>query len=144
MKDTTDFLVSATPLKSLNRITWNYVVVKEIMCKCAYPKEILIPYFFSGLRSFWTSKFDKNERYYWNSWLAQLLSNRLDSICQNLNNNLCRIKTIYLCIINMYMYAFMFSEYDEHLNSYLSNNWKYLKNVVVRKISLYNSVCSKL
>ena len=76
MKDTTVFLVSATPLKSLNRITWNFVVMKDIMCRCAYPQEILIPFSFSELRSFWTLKFDVNERYYWNSWSAQLLWNR--------------------------------------------------------------------
>ena len=26
----------------------------EIMCRCAYPQEILIPFFFSDLRPFWT------------------------------------------------------------------------------------------
>ena len=30
------FLVSATPLKPLNRISWNFVVMKNIMCRCAY------------------------------------------------------------------------------------------------------------
>ena len=39
------FLVSATPLKPLNRIVWNFVVIKDIMCRCAYPQEILIPFF---------------------------------------------------------------------------------------------------
>ena len=48
------FLVSATPLKPLNRISWNFVVMKDIMCRCAYPQEILIPFFLSELRSFWT------------------------------------------------------------------------------------------
>ena len=48
------FLVSATPLKPLNRISWNFVVMKDIMCRCAYPQEILIPLFFSELRHFWT------------------------------------------------------------------------------------------
>ena len=38
------FLVSATPLKPLNRISWNFVVMKDIMCTCAYPQEILIPF----------------------------------------------------------------------------------------------------
>ena len=33
-------------------------------------------FFPSELRSFWTSKFDENDRYYWNSWSAQLLWNR--------------------------------------------------------------------
>ena len=45
MKDTTVFLVSATPLKSLNRILWNFVVMKDIMCRSAYPQEIWIPFF---------------------------------------------------------------------------------------------------
>ena len=48
------FLVSATPLKPLNRISWNFVVMKDIMCRCAYPQEILIQLFFSDLRPFWT------------------------------------------------------------------------------------------
>ena len=40
------FLASATPLKPLNRISWNFVDMKDIMCRCAYPQEILIPFFF--------------------------------------------------------------------------------------------------
>ena len=39
---------------ALNRISWNFVVMKDIMCRCAYPQEILIPFFFSELRPFWT------------------------------------------------------------------------------------------
>ena len=39
------FLVSATPLKPLNRISWNFVVVKDIPCRCAYLQEILIHFF---------------------------------------------------------------------------------------------------
>ena len=66
------FLVSATPLKPLNRISWNFVDMKDIMCRYAYPQEILSPFFFSELRPFWTSKFDGNERTYWYSWSAQL------------------------------------------------------------------------
>ena len=46
------FLVSATPLKPLNRISSNFVDMKDIMCRCAYPQEILIPFFFSELRPF--------------------------------------------------------------------------------------------
>ena len=37
--------VSATPLKPLNRISWNFVVMKDIMCRSAYPQEILIQLF---------------------------------------------------------------------------------------------------
>ena len=48
------FLVSTTPLKPLNRISWNFVVMKDIMCRCAYPQEILNPLFFAELRPFWT------------------------------------------------------------------------------------------
>ena len=46
------FLVSTTPLKPLNRISWNFVVMKDIMCRCAYPQEILIPLFFLGVTPF--------------------------------------------------------------------------------------------
>ena len=38
--------VSATPLKLLSRISWNSVVIKDLMCRCAYPQEILIQLFF--------------------------------------------------------------------------------------------------
>ena len=41
------FLVSATPLKQLNRIPCIFVVMKNILCRCAYPQEILIHFFFS-------------------------------------------------------------------------------------------------
>ena len=46
------FLVSATPLKLRNRIFWNFVVMKDIMCRWAYPQEILIQFFFSELHRF--------------------------------------------------------------------------------------------
>ena len=46
------FLVSVTPLKLLNRISWNFEVMKDIMCRCAYPQEILIHFFFLGVRPF--------------------------------------------------------------------------------------------
>ena len=39
------FLVSATPLKPLNRISGNFVVVKDMPCRCAYPQGILINFF---------------------------------------------------------------------------------------------------
>ena len=35
-------LVSTTPLKPLNRIVWNFVVMKDIMCRCAFLQEILV------------------------------------------------------------------------------------------------------
>ena len=34
--------VSATPLKPLNRILWNFVVIKNILCRCTYLQKILI------------------------------------------------------------------------------------------------------
>ena len=46
------FLVSATPLKPLNRISRNFVVMKDIMCRWAYPQEILIPFLFLGVTPF--------------------------------------------------------------------------------------------
>ena len=36
--------VSATPLKLLNRISWNLVGSKDTICSCAYYQEILIPW----------------------------------------------------------------------------------------------------
>ena len=35
-------LVSTTPLKPLNRIAWNFVVMKDIMCRYAFLQEMLI------------------------------------------------------------------------------------------------------
>ena len=64
------YLVSATPLKPLNRISWNFVVMKDIMCRCAYPQEISIPFFFSELRPFLNFEI-------WRKWkipLKQLVS----------------------------------------------------------------------
>ena len=37
--------ISATPLKPLNRISWNFVVMKDLMCRSAYVQEILIKFF---------------------------------------------------------------------------------------------------
>ena len=38
--------VSATSPKPLNRISWHFVVMKDLMCGCAYPQEILIQLYF--------------------------------------------------------------------------------------------------
>ena len=46
------FLVSANPLKPLNRISWNFVDIKDIMCRCAYLQEILIQFFFRSYALF--------------------------------------------------------------------------------------------
>ena len=35
-------LVSTTPLEPLNRIAWNLVVMKDMMCRCAFLQEMLI------------------------------------------------------------------------------------------------------
>ena len=78
------FLVSATPLKPLDRISWNFVVIKDIIRRSAYPQKILIPFFFSDLRPFLTSKFDENERYNWYSWSAQLYWNRSTELRETL------------------------------------------------------------
>ena len=42
-------LVGTTPLKPLNRIVWNFVVMKDIMCKYAYLQEMLIWYFWGAI-----------------------------------------------------------------------------------------------
>ena len=49
MKDTTVFLVSATPLKPLNRIAWNFVVMKDIMWRYAFLQEMLIWSFWGAI-----------------------------------------------------------------------------------------------
>ena len=41
--------VSATPLKLLNRIFWNFVVMKDIMCSYAFLQEMLIWSFYAPL-----------------------------------------------------------------------------------------------
>ena len=38
--------VNATPLKHFHRISWNFAVVKDIPCRCTYPHDILIQFFF--------------------------------------------------------------------------------------------------
>ena len=42
-------LVSATPLKLLNRIAWNFVVMKDIMCRYAFLQEMLIWSFWGAI-----------------------------------------------------------------------------------------------
>ena len=85
--------VSATPLKSLNRISWNFVVVKDKPCRCACPQEILINFFFSELRPFWTKKFGQNERYYLKQFVSATLLKLLLRISWNfvvLKDLMCR------------------------------------------------------
>ena len=42
-------LVSTTPLKRLNRIPWNFVVMKDIMCRYAFLQEMLIWSFWGAI-----------------------------------------------------------------------------------------------
>ena len=42
-------LVSTTPLKPLNRIAWNFVVMKDIMCSYAFLQEMLIWSFWGAI-----------------------------------------------------------------------------------------------
>ena len=42
-------LVSATPLKLLNRIAWNFVVMKGIMCRYEFIQELLIWSFWGAI-----------------------------------------------------------------------------------------------
>ena len=42
-------LVSTTPLKLLNRIAWNFVVMKDIMCRYAFLQEMLIWSFWGAI-----------------------------------------------------------------------------------------------
>ena len=37
-----EYTVSATPLKPLNRISWNFVVMKDTLCRWAYSQDINI------------------------------------------------------------------------------------------------------
>jgi hypothetical protein len=51
--------VSATPLKLLNRISWNLVDSKDTICSCAYYQEILIAWILWELCSFELRNFPK-------------------------------------------------------------------------------------
>ena len=42
-------LVSTTPLKPLNKIAWNFVVMKDIMCRYAFLREMLIWSFWGAI-----------------------------------------------------------------------------------------------
>ena len=79
------FLVSLTPLKPLDRISWNFVFMKDIMCRRAYPQEILIQFFSWSYALFELRNFAKLiERYYWNSLSVQLLWKHLTEFPENL------------------------------------------------------------
>jgi hypothetical protein len=51
--------VSATPLKLLNRISWNLVGSKDTICSCAYYQEILIAWILWELCPFELKNFPK-------------------------------------------------------------------------------------
>jgi hypothetical protein len=51
--------VSATPLKLLNRISWNLVDSKDTICSCAYYQEILIAWILWELCPFGLRNFPK-------------------------------------------------------------------------------------
>jgi hypothetical protein len=51
--------VSATPLKLLNRISWNLVDSKDTICSCAYYQEILITWILWELCPFELNNFPK-------------------------------------------------------------------------------------
>jgi hypothetical protein len=51
--------VSATPLKLLNRISWNLVGSKDTICSCAYYQEILISWILWELCPFQLRNFPK-------------------------------------------------------------------------------------
>ena len=47
MKDSTETVGQRVgPLKALDWISWNFVVMKDIMFRCGYPQDILIHFFF--------------------------------------------------------------------------------------------------
>jgi hypothetical protein len=52
-------LVSATPLKLLNRISWNVVGSKDTICSCAYYQEMLISWILWELCPFELRNFPK-------------------------------------------------------------------------------------
>ena len=50
VKDTTETVRQSNSSKPLNRFSCNFVVMKDIMCRCAYQQEIFIQFFLSKLR----------------------------------------------------------------------------------------------
>ena len=72
MKDTTQHSL----LEQLHSITWNFVVMKDIMCWFAYPQEILIPFFSQSYGLFELRNLAKMKDTTQHSLLAQLLWNR--------------------------------------------------------------------
>jgi hypothetical protein len=83
--------VSATPLKLLNRISWNLVDSKDIICSCAYYQEILIAWILWELCPFELKIFR-------NILLKQLVSTTPLKLLSRISWNLVGSKdTIYSC-----------------------------------------------
>ena len=100
------FLVSTTPLKLLNRISWNFVVMKDIMCRCAYPQEMLIWSFWGAIyipffvRLPITNAWNCHSLYTafsstvgaWGLWASSLflsfISSASPDLCQQINSSL--------------------------------------------------------
>ena len=61
---------------SLNRISWNFVVKKDLMCRCAYLQEILIQFFWAVVPLFELRNLTKIKDTTQNSSSAQLHRNR--------------------------------------------------------------------
>ena len=68
-------LAQLTPLKPLNRIWWNFVVMKDIICRYAYPQEILNQFFSRSNACFELINLAKLKDTTQNSLSAQLLWN---------------------------------------------------------------------
>ena len=81
MKDTTETVCQ----HMLNRISWYFVVVKGIPCRCAYLQEILIQFFFSlNYALFELRNLTKIKDNTHNSSSAQLQWNRSTEFCETL------------------------------------------------------------
>ena len=57
IKYATETLCQRNSSKNTYRISGNFVVMKDILCRCAYSQEILIQYTFWEKCLFWTYKF---------------------------------------------------------------------------------------
>ena len=55
MKDTTETVGQ----RNSSETSWNFVVMKDIMCRCAYLQDILIQFFAGSNAPFWTSNLTK-------------------------------------------------------------------------------------
>ena len=68
--------VSTTPLKPLNRISWNFVVMKDLQCRCAYIQEIWLNFFSRSYALFELRTLAKMKYTTQKNLSAQLLWNR--------------------------------------------------------------------